>query len=255
MRFSIVTVCFNAELCIGEAMRSLASQSFRDFEWLVVDGASTDRTLEVVSSDARLTPRIISEPDKGIYDAMNKGVALARGDYVFFLNADDQFAGPDVLKNVAAALESTGSPQILIGRIWHTFAHHRVLRDYSHLSYSRLLIDSICHQATFAKRELLKASGGFDLQYRLCGDYDWFLRALRSGASYAYCEEIVANFSGDGAHVQRAELTRQEISRIRRHFLGPVRHAAFTVWRYLDHYQRKLRALPPRGHVRTESDK
>lgn len=253
MKFTIITVCFNAEKTIGAAMQSLAAQRFKDFEWLVVDGASRDRTLDIVKSNPDLPLRVISEPDKGIYDAMNKGIAAARGDYVFFLNADDEFANKDVLGRVAAVLQGPHVPDVLVGRIWHTFESYRILRDFSHLTYRRLLIDSICHQATFSRRDLLQRSGGFDLQYRMCADYDWFLRAYRSGAVFRFCDEVVANFSGDGAHVQRGDITRKETLQIRRKFLGGAGYSLSTLWRYLDHYARRARSLAPRGHVTRES--
>lgn len=252
MRFTVITVCFNAEQAIGGAIRSLRAQHFRDFEWLVVDGASRDRTLEIVGSISDLNVRIISEPDKGIYDAMNKGVAAAQGDYVFFLNADDAFADENVLSAVAGLLGGPDRPDVLVGRIWHVFDSFRILRDFSHLSYHRLLIDSLCHQATFCRRDFLQRSGGFDLQYRMCADYDWFLRAYRAGGRFQFCDQIVANFSADGAHVQRGDITRREILQIRHKFLGDLGYRVTTVWRYLDHYVRKAFGLSPRGHLKTE---
>ncbi len=252
MKFTVVTVCFNAEKVIGNAMQSLRTQSYSNYEWLVVDGASRDLTLDIVNSAHDLPVRVISEPDKGIYDAMNKGILASRGDYIFFLNADDAFADDHTLARVAKLLEEFGNPDVLVGRIWHNFHSFRILRDFSHLSYRRLLIDSLCHQATFCRREFLQQSGGFDIQYRMCADYDWFLRAYRAGAKFQFCDQIVANFSADGAHVQRSEITQREILHIRRKLLGAAGYALSTLWRYLDHYARKVSGLAPRGHLRTE---
>ena len=103
--FSIITVCWNAELLIRSTIASLASQEAACFEYLVIDGASQDNTLAVVNECAKGLPmRLVSEPDNGIYDAMNKGVRLARGDWLYFLNAGDAFVDAQVLQRVAVLL-------------------------------------------------------------------------------------------------------------------------------------------------------
>src|SRR5690242_17431099 len=98
MKFSIITVCFNSENVLPKAMASLAIQNYKDYEWVVIDGASTDGTLKVAQSFSAAPSVIVSEKDNGIYDAMNKGVAKAQGDYIFFLNSDDAFHDENVLQ-------------------------------------------------------------------------------------------------------------------------------------------------------------
>ena len=101
MRISIITVAFNSAATIADTMRSVAGQTHDDIEHLVIDGASTDDTLAVVRDHGAHLAKLVSEPDHGIYDAMNKGLALATGDFVGFLNADDMLASPDVVASIA----------------------------------------------------------------------------------------------------------------------------------------------------------
>src|SRR5690606_16858841 len=104
MRISIVTVCFNAEETIVDTLRSVEAQQHQDVEHIVVDGASRDGTVQLVQSQAARVARFVSEPDRGLYDAMNKGIALATGDVIAFLNADDVYTGPQVLTRVAEVM-------------------------------------------------------------------------------------------------------------------------------------------------------
>ena len=97
MKISVITVCFNAADTIADTLRSVLKQNYQEFEHIIVDGRSTDNTLGVIASVTGHTCRVVCEPDRGIYDAMNKGIALATGDIVGFLNADDFFASVDVL--------------------------------------------------------------------------------------------------------------------------------------------------------------
>ena len=247
MKFSIVTVCFNAEAVVRAAMQSLERQTCPDYEWIVVDGASTDRTLDIVREFRGQRLRLVSEPDKGIYDAMNKAVGMARGDYLFFLNADDELADAEVLRGVSHDLERAPA-DLLVGRIVHVVGERRVLRDFSHLSRRALMMDSLCHQATFARREWFGKIGLFDLNYRIAADYDWFLRSFDAGAKVEFSERLVCRFRGDGAHHQAAERTRIEIAAVRSKHAGALGAWGFGLWRQVRHYARRLTGRAPRGH-------
>ncbi|MEO7851682.1 MAG: glycosyltransferase, partial [Rubrivivax sp.] len=105
MKFSIVTVSYNSAATIADTLRSVSSQTHADIEHLIIDGGSTDDTLAVVRREGAHVARLVSEPDRGIYDAMNKGIALAGGDLIGFLNADDMLASPRAVADMAAAAE------------------------------------------------------------------------------------------------------------------------------------------------------
>lgn len=248
MRFSIVTVCFNAEAVIRRAMLSLEEQSFDDYEWIVIDGASTDSTLSILRDFRGDRVRIVSEPDAGIYDAMRKGVDLARGEFLFFLNADDEFVDCDVLGRISERIDVT-RPDLLIGRIIHVTDRGSVLRDFAHIGPHSLLIDSVCHQAAFCHRDLFERIGGFDLRYSLASDYDWFIRVFRSEVKVFYSDVTVVRFRGDGAHARLAEKTASEIAAIRRAHAGILGYAFYAIWRYARHFRRRALGERPLGYL------
>src|SRR6188508_1087311 len=117
MKFSIITVCRNSERVLHKAMESLSAQHYKDYEWVVIDGASTDGTLKIVQSFSAAPLLVVSEPDHGIYDAMNKGVAKARGDYVFFLNSDDALYDERVLQDVSDWLDRNPAVDLVYGSV------------------------------------------------------------------------------------------------------------------------------------------
>ncbi|MBJ6751448.1 glycosyltransferase family 2 protein [Geomonas anaerohicana] len=183
MKISIVTVCLNAEQYLEQQLASVASQSWRDLEQIVVDGGSTDRTLEIVQRAAQDEPRLrwTSGPDGGIGDAMNKGLALATGDVVGFLHADDFFADPSVLHKVADAFDDPATEWVT-GGIRYVDSRGEVVAAYAprRWSYRRLLRGNILfHPATFVRRDVLQAVGGFDPALRYTMDYDLWLRLGR----------------------------------------------------------------------------
>src|SRR3989338_1857456 len=117
LKFSVITVCFNAAQTIERAMRSVCSQTYPHIEYIIVDWASTDKTLEIVDKYAGRVNKLISEKDNGIYDAMNKGIKTSTGDILYFLNADDYFCDDNVLEDIAQAFEEDSSRMLVYGKI------------------------------------------------------------------------------------------------------------------------------------------
>ena len=180
MRISVVTVCRNAAATIGEALESFARQSHPDKELVVIDGASSDDTLAIVRAFEREGVAVISEPDAGIYDAMNKGLGAFRGDAVGFLNADDRFHDPDALAALAAALESA---DICYGDLDYIdgAGRGRVVRRWRSTPWrpGRFRRGWMpAHPTFYCRRRVVDAVGPFDLSYPLAADYDFMLRAL-----------------------------------------------------------------------------
>lgn len=213
MRFSVITVCFNAERTIGDTLESVAGQDWEDFEHIIVDGASRDRTMAVVASHRHSRMQIVSEPDAGIYDAMNKGLRLARGDYVQFLNADDFLVRPDALSLIAARLEA-GEPDCLFADTQFVVGDEARIgnRLYSVGSFRRwwLRIGAMPpHPSSFLKRELMLRLGGFDTSYRLAADFDLIARALlRERAGWAAFPCVIAAFRTGGISTAGLSATR-----------------------------------------------
>jgi glycosyltransferase involved in cell wall biosynthesis len=183
---TVVTPCLNAAATLPEALESVRAQGYPRLEHVVVDGGSTDGTLDILRSADRV--RWISEPDRGLSHAMNKGIAMARGDVIGWLNADDRYL-PGALDEVGRALEArpdalwlTGRCRIIDGdgreiRRWVTAYKNAFLRRYSLALY--LTQNFISAPATFLRRQAFEAVGLFDERYRISMDYDLYLRLAR----------------------------------------------------------------------------
>lgn len=183
MKVSIVTVCHNAGSTIGDTLESIAMQTCDDLEHIIIDGVSTDHTLDVVNRHALRTALVRSEPDRGVYDAMNKGLALATGDVIGFLNADDMYAGPEVLSRVLRIMEA-GRLDALLGDV--EFFNPRdpkgTVRRYRSDQFSP---DRIAwgwmpaHPALFLHRRVYERFGLFRADYRIAGDFEFCARIFR----------------------------------------------------------------------------
>ncbi|MDE5874725.1 MAG: glycosyltransferase [Muribaculaceae bacterium] len=178
---SIITITFNAAEVVRPTMKSVKEQNFTDFEHLIIDGASSDNTLAVVRQAGRKEVRILSEPDRGIYDAMNKGLRMAKGKYVLFLNAGDTFHAPDSLMLFAKAAEM--NPDIVYGDTIIVDADRKFISP-RHLSAPEILTFRsfekgmlVCHQAFMVRKVLAPA---YDTSYRFSADYDWCVRCLKN---------------------------------------------------------------------------
>lgn len=200
VRFSIITVCFNAEKDIGKTVQSVLGQNFDDYEYIIKDGGSTDGTLSqiypLVEGYERVT--VISEPDRGIYDAMNLSAEHATGEYVFFLNAGDCFCNEEVLAKTDAFLQSNKA-DVAYGNIIQVEAERRQIRQYGKMYQKKLFYlsgDCICHQAMFAKRDLFDRK--FDLEYKVCADREWQLHWLSSNALFLPMFFNVSEVLSDG---------------------------------------------------------
>jgi glycosyltransferase involved in cell wall biosynthesis len=232
MKFSIITVCRNSEKMLPKAMESLIAQGYKDYEWVVIDGASTDSTLRIAQSFSSGPSVVISEPDKGIYDAMNKGIANARGEYIFFLNSDDALHDKDVLSDVSAWLDQNPGIDFLYGDVINIKLDGNWLRNFGHVNKHNIMEYSICHQAIFAKRTLFKAVGTFDLRFKFNADYDWMIRVFRHGAYCVHIDRCMAFFSDGGAHLVDKAYTQKERQSVRLQYMGKSRLALRSLkWR------------------------
>lgn len=249
MRFSVITVTRNSEAVLPRAMASLAQQTFADYEWIVVDGASEDGTVAIAKPFDAAPLQLVSERDGGIYDAMNKGIRLARGDYLYFLNSDDRLASATVLERASQAIREAGEPDLLVGQVRSVGPATIVLRDYSHITPQNLLFSSLCHQAAFVHRNLFARHGIFDTVYTLAADFDWFARVFRGGARVVFAPLVIANFSANGAHVRAAEVTRSETLRIRRAHARLLERVLAHGLAWVKHKARRLVGLPARGRL------
>ena len=194
--FSVIVPVFNCEALIASFIESLQSQSFAGYEVIFVDGASTDRTLEIINNSAAGFPfvQVLSEPDEGIYDGMNKGIALARGKWLLFIGADDSFHTNETLSEMADQMDERFD--IIYGGIYNVAEAQFRLSEHT---FSEVLTESMFHQSMFYRRSFVYRVGLYDIKYRLASDRDFNIRCFCLGAKVLHIKKIICNYAGNGA--------------------------------------------------------
>jgi len=200
---SVITVCFNSASTIRDTINSVLEQDYPCIEYLVIDGASTDGTVEIVKDFGDKISNIISEPDDGIYDAMNKGIEVATGDVVCMLNSDDTYASSSSVRNLVECMESEGTDTVFADLvITAPLDTGHILRycDASRFNLSRFRFGWMPPHPTFlAKRELYKNWGYYSLKYKIASDYEMMVRLLyKARVSYAYLPKVVVKMRAGG---------------------------------------------------------
>lgn len=216
--FSVITITYNAANVLQPTLDSVLMQDFPTVEHIIVDGASTDNTVTIAeaykemsdSAENEHVVRIYSEPDKGLYDAMNKGLVRAKGDYVVFLNAGDRFPTADTLEKVALAAEvgdGEERPAVVYGNTdiideKGNFLYHRRLQPPEKLTW-RSFRDGmlVCHQAFYARLDIARKTP-FDTRYRYSADVDWCIKIMREGERKGLLlrnvHAVIANYMEEG---------------------------------------------------------
>ena len=199
---SIITVTYNAQTHIRQAIESVLGQTYPNVEYIIIDGASTDGTLDIIRSYQDAIDHWVSEPDEGIYNAMNKGIALATGDIIGLINADDVIY-PNTLERVAAALSEnpkagfTMAPVELANEDGSVFGVASPLNE-DELA-TRMWQEMPCpHQSMYVRREIYESLGLFDERYILSADYDFLLRLLKADIAFVRLEQPVGFFRSGG---------------------------------------------------------
>jgi glycosyltransferase involved in cell wall biosynthesis len=197
---SIITVCYNTADSIEKTIISVLNQSYINIEYIIVDGKSTDGTINIVKKYEKKISRIISEADDGIYHAMNKGVKNAHGDWIYFLNSGDFLSNNDVVQNVISSYLKNRNASIIYGDII-VYDHYIYdsLEMYRPTPFHVMTRGGINHQAIFAKKELLQQSEPFDLKCRVFADYNWLLKSIYIyGAKLHYVAQPIAFYQMNG---------------------------------------------------------
>lgn len=235
-RISIITICYNAASTITRTLRSVSAQTYPNIQYLIIDGASKDNTLELVRE---LAPEaeIYSERDKGIYDAMNKGLDRATGDYVWYVNAGDALVSPTTVEDlVRATCTGDSLPDVLYGdtRLIDAEDHDlglRRLRPPHQLDWRSFRSGMlVCHQAFVAKRSI---SPHYDLSYRFSADVDWCIRVLKEAKTTAFYPEPIALYLNEGTTTANHRASLIERFHVMCHHYGLVttvlQHLRFLV--------------------------
>lgn len=252
IKFTVITITYNAEAVLQRTLDSVLHQTHEDVEHLIIDGASTDGTLAMAqhykaASDASACGHKVvvrSEPDEGIYDAMNKGLTQASGDYIVYMNAGDSFPQPDTLEQVAHRchlneLPSDALPAVLYGNTnvvdnegrflyprkkqppkkltWHSFKHGMM----------------VCHQAFYARTDIAK-NLPYDLKYKYSSDVDWCIRVMKEAERLSLPLQnigmVVANYTEEGATTRHHRESLKERFAVMAHHYGYVTTAVMHAW-------------------------
>jgi len=211
--FSIITVTCNSGKHLEETMSSVLGQDFDDFEYILIDGESTDTTLDIIKRHAGKDDRVrwVSEPDEGISDAFNKGIAMAHGDIIGIINSDDTYAA-GALTAVAAAFAAQPACDVVHGDMLRFQGHTPLFRLKATPVDGRIWHDMpLNHPATFVRRRAYERIGLFDKQLRVAMDYDLVLRLFLAGCRFHYLDRILANMRYGGASDERFLAARQEV--------------------------------------------
>lgn len=222
MKLSVITICLNDLAGLKKTVKSVIGQSFKDFEYIVIDGASKDGTLEFLEKYSDQITQFISEEDKGIYNAMNKGIALSKGEYCLFLNSGDYLVNDDVLMSVF--LQNNES-DILYGNmiIEDENGSRRHGKMPKELSFIHMISDTLWHPVSFIRRSLFEDYGTYDESLKMVSDYDFFLKVIclyKVSTSYLNFPIAVFNLKGFSSLPENRKTLEKERSIVqKRYFL------------------------------------
>lgn len=200
LKISIITVCYNSQKYIENTIKSVLKQTYSNIEYIIIDGNSIDRTMEIVKNYKKQIDKVISEPDEGIYDAFNKGIVNATGDIVYFLNSDDTLYKEDIIEIIMEEFENYTN-SIVYGNVLLNDEHNHFPMIYG----KEISIEDFKkgyappHQAVFVHKELFEKYGMFDTQHKIIGDYErsaYFF--LKEQGRIQYVNEIIASFRVGG---------------------------------------------------------
>ena len=232
--FSIITVTYNAATTLPPTLASVKEQTCQLFEYIIMDGASKDNTV-ALATDAQINgARIFSEPDKGLYDAMNKAIDKATGEYLIFLNAGDAFHSADTLQQIADTIMDNDFPGIVYGQTQLVDSNRQRIGDRHLTAPETLSFKSfangmvVCHQAFIVLR---RVAGHYDMKYRFSADYEWCIRCLKRSRRNAYIDETIIDYLNEGLTTANRRKSLRERFNIMCHYYGTMptimRHIAF----------------------------
>lgn len=266
IKITLVTVTYNAESLLQKTLQSVYDQTYSAIEHIIIDGASTDNTVAMAkdymersfASDKGHEVRILVEPDNGIYDAMNKGLKLATGDYICFLNAGDALTGTETIKQVVEAAKRCYSgngkqhdvttsaeydrealPAVVYGKTDivdgdNRFLRHRRLTPPADLTWRSFRNGMlVCHQAFYARTDIARQTP-YDMKYRFSADFDWCVRIMKKAEEMelplADCGETIANYMEEGTTTRNHKASLKERFDIMCKYYGKISTCLYHVW-------------------------
>lgn len=242
IKVSIITVTYNSEKFLEETIKSVADQTYSNIEYIVVDGASTDNTLSIVKKyrEKGVISKFVSEPDKGIYDAMNKGLKMISGDIVAFLNSDDFYMNEHVIEAIIRSFQNNGS-DICYGDVIFVRRDNprKVVRYWKTGEFKKRKLAGgwqVPHPALFIKRELVKKIGFYDLSYEIASDYEYMVKSLLMAERITYISKPLVAMRWGGkstSSISNMIKGNREIhSILKKHNLHPLPFPIFLFMRF-----------------------
>ena len=214
LKVTVATVCYNSIDTIEDTIKSVVLQRYDDVEYIIVDGASDDGTMDIINRYKDVHGIVtLSEPDKGLYDAMNKAIGLATGDYILFMNSGDVFSDENVIKDLSAVLAE--GHDLVFGNVIRNKPQGQIIEKYhgKHKIMSLLLQGRMmCHQSIFTRIDVMRQYG-FDLQYSITADYDLIMRLMHDKRDLVYVDRtvsVVDNVEGISSSKDNLNIMRQQ---------------------------------------------
>lgn len=247
IRITYITITYNAEAVLKRTLDSVLSQDYPKISHFIIDGASTDGTMAIIDDYVRRSNeadnghrvQVTSEPDKGIYDAMNKGLRSIDGSYVCFLNAGDFLPAPDIVSRIVEQISEKDSPAVLYGDTdivdsEGRFLHHRRLSPPEHLTWKSFRQGMlVCHQAFYARTDFAIATP-YDMQYRYSADVDWCIRVMKAAAKERVpllnLKMVVVNYTEEGQTTLHHRESLWERYHVMEHHYGRIQTFSLHCW-------------------------
>jgi glycosyltransferase involved in cell wall biosynthesis len=249
VKISIITVTYNVAGVLEKTLQSIFSQTSKDFECLIIDGASTDGTLDIIrkyenefaefanqmsanSNSQQAILRYISEKDKGLYDAMNKGISLAKGEYIWFINAGDKIYAPTTITQILQELEKNPQADVVYGQSLIIDENDNPLGERHKIAPKNLKTKSllnglvVCHQSILVRRNIAPV---YDLQYKISADYNWTIEVLKKSCQNLYIDTYLSKFMISGVSAKYRKQSLKERYRIMKKYFGSIP----TLWAHL----------------------
>lgn len=246
MKLTIVTVVYNAKEDIYNTLESIKMQNNQKFEYLVIDGGSTDGTLDVIKDSFRVD-NYVSEKDNGIYDAMNKGIKLSKGDMIIFLNAGDVFYDDNVVDKITK-IKNYEEFDVIYGDVVMVNNKKRLKRQPDILSLSYLYTNNLCHQSMIFNKKSFQKIGLFDINEKVFADYKWLIRAYSRKSKFYHLNSVVCeydNMNGVSSKINKLDLIKTR-GKIVKEICGTKKLIEFIIanlllkpFSYLDFYFNK----------------
>ncbi len=233
-KLSIITVCKNDAKNLEKTILSIINQSFKDFEYIIIDGASNDYTIDVINIYKPFITKFISEPDTGIFNAQNKGIGYSEGEFICFLNAGDFFTNKEILQNI---FDTAPTADIIYGDINYKFNNGFIYRkkSFKKLTQLKFLVESLPHPSCFIKKTVFEKIGLMDENFKMTADYEFFLRAIfkyNCSSQYVSIPVAVFNLQGLSSKFEHSLEAKSERNKIQQKYIDRKTLRIFGLFRF-----------------------